>query len=322
MFIKFKTINLDKALSASCKICDSQFESERSLHAHIKAHGILLSEYYITYYPRYNLYTNELIPFKDKKQYFSTYFSNSVEIEKWLATADKEQAKDILLKILKERIISKNLQYAPNHLELKLLDLPEIKIYKEYFGSYNEACRKLQVEPLLNKSIKSKFFSLDENLRDVEILIDTREQTPLRFSKSKSQKLDFGDYTASGEHYNKTYVDRKSEVDFKSTMTVGFERFKKELDRAKQFDSFLYIVTESSIDRVINNNSFGPHRSNLTFVWHQMRVLSHQYAKNCQFIFSGGRNRSEKLIPILLNAGEEMWYSDVQYHIDNRIIKL
>ena len=48
------------------------------LHAHIKAHGILLSEYYITYYPRYNLYTNELIPFKNKEQYFSTYFSDSV----------------------------------------------------------------------------------------------------------------------------------------------------------------------------------------------------------------------------------------------------
>jgi hypothetical protein len=309
-------------LSVKCKICGAEFKSERSLHTHIKAHGILLSEYYITYYPRYNLYTGELIPFKNKKQYFSTYFSNSDEIEKWLVTADQKQAKQILLKILEDRIISKNLQYAPNHLELKLLDLPEIKIYKEYFGSYNEACRRLQVEPLLNKSIKSKFLKDNKNLNDMEILIDTREQTPLKFPNSKPQKLDFGDYTAAGENYNKTYVDRKSETDFKSTMTVGFERFKKELERARKFDSFLYVVTESSIDRIINNNSFGAHKSNLTFVWHQMRVLSHEYAKNCQFIFSGGRNRSENLIPILLNAGEGMWYSDVQFYIDNRKIKI
>lgn len=309
-------------MSVKCKICGAEFKSERSLHTHIKAHGILLSEYYITYYPRYNLYTGKLIPFKNKKQYFSTYFSDSVEIEKWLATADNEHAQQILLKILKDRIISKNLQYAPNHLELKLLDLPEIKIYKEYFGSYNEACRRLQVEPLLNKSIKSKFLHPDKNLKDIEILIDTREQTPLKFENSKPHKLDFGDYTASGKNYNKTYIDRKSETDFKSTMTVGFDRFKKELDRARKFDSFLYVVTESSIDRIINNNSFGAHKSNLTFVWHQMRVLSHEYAKNCQFIFSGGRNRSENLIPILLNAGEGMWHSDVQFYIDNRKIKI
>ena len=309
-------------MSVKCKICGAEFNSERSLHAHIKAHGILLSEYYITYFPRYNLYTGELIPFKNKDQYFSTYFSDNIEMEKWAATADQEHVQQILLDILNKRIISKNLQYAPNHLELKLLDLPEIEIYKMYFGSYNEACRRLQVEPLLNKSIKSKFLKENKNLNDMEILIDTREQTPLKFSNSKSHKLDFGDYTASGEYYNKTYIDRKSETDFKSTMTVGFERFKKELERAKKFDSFMYIVTESSIDKIINNNSFGAHKSNLKFVWHQMRVLSHEFARHCQFIFSGGRNRSQNLIPKLLEAGEEMWHSDVQYYIDKRILKI
>lgn len=313
---------MDKAINFKCRICDAEFDSERSLHAHIKAHKILLSEYYITYYPRYNLYTNELIPFKNKQQYFSTYFFNNIEMKEWLATADQEHAKRVLLDILQKRIISKNLKYGPNHLELILLEMPEIEMYKEYFGSYNEACRRLQVEPLLNKSIKNKFLNLDENLNEMEILIDTREQTPLKFKNSKPHKLDFGDYTASGQYYNKTYVDRKSETDFKSTMTVGFDRFKKELNRAKEFDSFLYIVTESSIDKIMNNNKYGPHKSNLTFVWHQMRVLSHEFARNCQFIFSGGRNWSQELIPTLLYAGREMWHSDVQYYIDKRILKL
>jgi hypothetical protein len=309
-------------LSITCKICGSKFKSERSLHTHIKAHGILLSEYYTTYYPRYNLYTNELIPFKNKDQYFSTYFSNNVELEKWAATADHEHVQQILLDILQKRIISKNLQYAPNHLELKLLNLPEIEIYKLYFKSYSEACRRLQVEPLLNKIIKSKFLKENKNLNDIEILIDTREQTPLKFPNSRLQKLDFGDYTASGEDYKHTYIDRKSETDFKSTMTVGFERFKKELERAVAFDSFLYIVVESSIEKIIRNNSFSPHKSNLTFVWHQMRVLSHEFPRSCQFIFSGGRKRSENLIPILLEYGPEMWHCDIQYYIDKRILKI
>ena len=309
-------------MSITCKICGSKFKSERSLHTHIKAHGVLLAEYYTTYYPRYNLYTGELIPFKNKDQYFSTYFSNNVELEKWAATAEREHVEQILLDMLSKRIISKNLQYAPNHLELKLLDLPEIEIYKVFFGSYNEACRRLQVEPLLNKSIKSKFLKENKNLNDIEILIDTREQTPLKFQNSKSHKLDFGDYTATGKYYNKTYIDRKSETDFKSTMTVGFERFKKELERASEFDSFLYIVIESSTEKIIRNNSFSPHKSNMSFVWHQMRVLSHQFARKCQFIFSGGRKRSENLIPILLEAGPEMWHSDIQYYIDKRILKI
>lgn len=309
-------------MSITCKICGSKFRSERSLHTHIKAHGILLAEYYTTYYPRYNLYTGELIPFKNKDQYFSTYFSNNVELEKWAATAEREHVQQILLDMLSKRIISKDLQYAPNHLELKLLDLPEIEIYKIFFGSYNEACRRLQVEPLLNKSIKSKFLKENKNLNDIEILIDTREQNPLKFPNSKSHKLDFGDYTATGEYYNKTYIDRKSETDFKSTMTVGFDRFKKELQRTVDFDSFLYIVIESSTEKVIRNNNFGPHKSNLTFVWHQMRVLSHEFARRCQFVFSGGRKRSENLIPILLDAGPEMWHSDIQYYIDKRILKI
>jgi hypothetical protein len=105
-------------------------------------------------------------------------------------------------------------------------------------------------------------------------------------------------------------------------MTVGFDRFKKELQRTVDFDSFLYIVVESSTEKVIRNNSFGPHKSNLTFVWHQMRVLSHEFARRCQFVFSGGRKRSENLIPILLDAGPEMWHSDIQYYIDKRILKI
>lgn len=309
-------------MSVKCKICEAEFKSERSLHTHIKAHGILLSEYYITYYPRYNLYTNELIPFKNKEQYFNTFFSNSVELEKWAATADHEHVQQILLLMLKNRIVSKNLKYAPNHLELKLLELPEIKIYKEFFGSYNEACRRLQVEPLLNKSIKSKFLKESKNLNNFEILIDTREQQPLNFSNSTLQKLDFGDYTASGEMYSSTYIDRKSETDFKSTMTVGYDRFCKEMDRCVSFDSFMYIVIESSIDKIIRNNNHGAHKSNLAFVWHQMRLISHNFANHCQFIFSGGRKRSENLIKLLLQAGPEIWKSDIQYHIDNRTLKI
>ena len=65
-----------------------------------------------------------------------------------------------------------------------------------------------------------------------------------------------------------------------------------------------------------------PHKSNLSFVWHNMRELTHEFARTCQFIFSGGRKQSEKIIPILLLAGPELWNSDIQYYIDNGEVSL
>ena len=55
----------------------------------------------------------------------------------------------------------------------------------------------------------------------------------MKFKNTTSMKLDFGDYAVSGDHYDYTYVDRKSESDFKSTMTSGFDRFKREMDRKR-----------------------------------------------------------------------------------------
>ena len=68
--------------------------------------------------------------------------------------------------------------------------------------------------------------------------------------------MDFGDYTMAGDNYTYTYVDRKSETDFKGTLGVGFNRFTNEIERAKRFNAYLYIVIESSIDQIIKNNKF------------------------------------------------------------------
>jgi len=101
-------------------------------------------------------------------------------------------------------------------------------------------------------------------------------------------------------------------------MTTGFSRFIKEMERAISFDSYLYIVIESSIEKIIKNNPFAYHESNLKFIWHRMRKITHMFPRKCQFVFSGGRNRSQNLIPILLEGGEDLWQSDIQYYIDSK----
>ena len=133
-----------------------------------------------------------------------------------------------------------------------------------------------------------------------------------------NMKLHFGDYTLGAPHYDYTYVDRKSETDFKSTMSTGIERFKRELERAKGFSSYVFVVVESSIDDIIKNNTRGPYKSNLSYVWHNMRELTHDYKGHCQFVFSGSREKSEDIIPKILFFGKRLWDVDLQYFIDKR----
>jgi len=303
-------------MSFECKVCGETFDSEKGLHLHLKKHKMDLATYYTTFYPRKNLLTGDPLPFKKKEDYFSKDFSTRRQLIKWCLTADKKKTKPYVIKKLKERIEAKKLERAPNHLELKIAGLPDIDIYKHLFGSYSNACDQIKIKPLFDKRIDKTFFDDSFDFESLEILIDTREQQPLSFNKSSELKLDFGDYTLGGDNYTYTYVDRKSEQDFKGTLTGGFERFTRELKRVKDFGSYLYVVVESDLNKIYKNNKWGPHKSNLNFVYHNMRVLTHQFSDCCQFIFTGSRENSEKIIPKILYLGKKLWGVDLQYYID------
>jgi hypothetical protein len=303
-------------MSFKCKVCGEEYETEKGLHIHLKKHKIDLATYYTTYYPRNNLLTGEPLPFKNKEDYFNHDFTTRKQMLKWCQNESKDKVGEYIIKKLKDRIENKNLKYAPNHLELKISQLPDIDTYKNVFGSYSKACSKAGVKPLFSKPIIPRFFNDDAEFEDLEIMIDTREQKPLIFNSSQDLKLDFGDYTVAGEDYNYTYVDRKAEQDFKGTLSGGFERFKRELDRVKQFESYLFIVVESDLNKIYKNNMFGPHKSNLKFIYHNMRVLTHEYKGYCQFVFTGNRANSQSIIPKILTLGKSLWNVDLQYYID------
>ena len=60
-----------------CAVCNAEFENDRKLHAHLKAHKLRMVEYYQKYYPRYDKYDGKIIKFKNKKQYFETEFNSA-----------------------------------------------------------------------------------------------------------------------------------------------------------------------------------------------------------------------------------------------------
>tara|TARA_R110001592_G_scaffold160695_3_gene392949 strand:+ start:4600 stop:5523 length:924 start_codon:yes stop_codon:yes gene_type:complete len=301
-----------------CKACNQEFKSDNALHKHVKAHNLTVAEYYTTYYPRKNKLTGDLLPYKNKSDYFNTDFSTREQMIEWCNTSNnKEEIKEYILNQLRIRVEKNKSKYCPNHIEIEINKLPPIDIYKRNFGGYGQACQRLGIEPMYNKGINRNLLLQNEKVKETVIHIDTREQKPLFFLNSKDNKLDFGDYTIGGKDYTYTYVDRKSEGDFKGTMSVGFQRFRKELERAKQFNAYLYIVTESSIDKIIKNNKYGSYSSNLSYVWHNMRILTHEFKGHCQFVFSGSRPNSQLLIPNLLYYGKNLWDVDIQYLLDN-----
>jgi hypothetical protein len=275
-----------------------------------------MSEYYTKHYPRLNRLTGDPLPFKNKIDYFNKDFSNRSQLIKWCKEGDPAEVSEYILRLLKDRISQKSLSRGPSHLELKIADLPDIDSYVSHFGSYTAACSRLGVKPLFGTKLPSKFFNTEA--KDIKVFIDTREQKPLKFLSSDSVKLDFGDYTAGGDQYSYTYVDRKSTNDFIGTMSLkNLDRFRSELQRARDLDSYIFVVIESDLTKIYKYNRWGPHSSNLKFIYHNMRLISHEFADSCQFVFTGSRESSEDIIPRILKFGEALWDVDLQYYIDN-----
>lgn len=90
------------------------------------------------------------------------------------------------------------------------------------------------------------------------MIIDTKEQLPLDFSKYKEvdsvvrQNLTEGDYSAvSNNGQTCPYIfERKSLADLFSTLTRGNKRFHREIDRAKKNNTKLVLVVEGTLSDV------------------------------------------------------------------------
>jgi hypothetical protein len=298
-----------------CQVCKQEFKNQRALHSHIKAHDLFLAEYYTTYYPRVDLYTGAKIPFKNKNDYFLKDFVNRENLEKWIEEEDEFEVKAYMVQLIRRRLKMKEQKYAPCSLELDTLDMPSVDCFKKKFGSYGTACKEAGTSPLFPNPLPKGFFSFNSYLEDIPILIDTREQLPLSFKNSQKKKLDFGDYTTSGEDYDYTYIDRKSVDDFKSTFTINEKRFRDELRRAKQFNSFIFVVVDGTREDLEHG-----HKTNMVYLWHNVRSILHDFAGTIQIIFSGNRTNSTRLIPKILSYGKKIWKTDLEYFIRKKII--
>ena len=92
-------------------------------------------------------------------------------------------------------------------------------------------------------------------MQKISIIIDTREQTPWHFPSFLASvsrgTLRTGDYALAGDEFYA--IERKSLDDFAATISSGWERFKRELDRMDLMDAKTIIV-EASINDIINHD--------------------------------------------------------------------
>lgn len=143
----------------------------------------------------------------------------------------------------------------------------------------------------------------------MKIIIDSREQLPLDFRKSKNlegvevKTLKTGDYSIEG-YEDRIAIERKSGIDLFGTLGGGHKRFKKELERALKFDYFAILVDCSYT--VIQNKEFdNAHYSKMRGDVIVKILYTLKFKYGIDVIFCNGRVEASKIIRSIFTAWEK-----------------
>ena len=306
------------------------FENDTALHRHLRSHKVLVVDYYHAHYPRYDLYTNDLIKFKNKNQYFSEDFNSRPNMRQWFKTIDQEKAKNYCHDYLNKRIKNKKLKYTPCEVQVRSIMCPPVPFLQSSLGGYYNYVEH-------NFGLKNKYTKYPESIQVKEpknnsltkevykIFVDTREQKPLKFNYPiEVQTLKFGDYCFSDSAVSlNTYIERKSITDFIGTMSGGYERFKKEVERSEEAGAKLIVLVEESLSNCLSFN-FLPYvskkiKASPEFIFHNVRDLLQTY-ENLHFLFVKGRTEATRVTEKLFLNGAAYHKVDLQLAYDLKML--
>lgn len=303
-----------------CKICNLDFETEKYFHTHLKSHKLRMVEYYQKYEPRYDLLTGEIINFKNKDYYFSNDFNNKNSMKKWLSQQTEEAQKEYLKKFLTQRKEKHNLIYAPTEVELRSVTSPPVPYYHRLFSDYYKLCYDI--------GFKKKYEYPKEKLKyeikdGFKIFIDSREQMPLVIDyPTETKGLKFGDY-AINDPENKCYIERKSISDFIGTMSGGYERFCREIERSIAAEANLIVLVERPLQECLSFQylSYVSKKIKVTpeFIFFNVRELIQKYS-NVQFLFVDGRQECVEVMKKIFFSNGEFKKYDLQLMYDLKLL--
>ena len=224
--------------------------------------------------------------------------------------------KSYLKKFLVQRKEKHSLTYAPTEVELRSITSPPIPYYHSLFSDYYSLCSEI--------GFKNKYQYPKEELKykikdGFSIFIDTREQMPLVIDYPTEVKgLKFGDY-AINDPENKCYIERKSISDFIGTMSGGYERFCREIERSIAAEANLIVLVERPLQECLSFQylNYVSKKIKVTpeFVFFNVRELIQKY-NNVQFLFVDGREECVRVIEkIFINKDISLNY-DLQLLYD------
>lgn len=267
--------------------------------------------------PRYDLLTGEQIKFKNKDSYFETFFVNKQNMAEWLKSVSKNKGKRFILDRIKDRKESRKLKFIPSQVEARSIkNIPAISHILPIV-SVEEIEQELKLKSRYDYNPKHFLADFLVTRGKPTISIDSREQKPLAFNiDSKDQKLAFGDYGFLEEKFfNNVFYERKSIQDLWGTMSKGYERFKKEVERAKLTNASIIVIVEypySKAESYDDRKRFG--KANAHFIFHKIRSLCQSF-DNLQFLFVKNRKESVRVLEKLAFLKNPNSF-DLQYFYD------
>ena len=310
-------------MSFTCCECSNSFTDKEMFLDHVKKdHSLSLKSYFEKFEIKIDKISKNRIAFKSFEQYMLTDFENKTNMIKWIKSLSLEEAKKFIFDKIKKFILLKSVSTFPSSSELRTLSyLPSFKTLNFFFPDLNSfidsTCLKRRYNYDLDE-LKLNF------ILEKKIVVDTREQKPIAFKglACEKRKIEYGDYSCD----DILSVERKSLNDLISTLSKGFERFQREIERAKKSNGYIVVVVDCDINKFISfefSGSLRYGRASSEFIFHRFREINRLFPENVQFCFSGGRRESASLIPIILaNEKESISKIDIQFLIDKKIIDL
>lgn len=300
-----------------CKICNEEVLANNH---YWRSHKIPEAEYYVKYVPRFSKQTGEPIRFKNRDFYLTSDFNDKREMAAWFKENPVE-AKEYAINLLKTRKEGGKITYAPSQVELRSIMSPSLKWFYKNFKSYNELCSSLGLETRFDKEGEEIRYS---NLKDhAVVIIDSREQNPLKFKDISIEVvgLPYGDYALKPNRL-KVHVERKSISDFAGSFGANYERFEREVKRAKKDRAYLVVLVECSLSDALAFN-YLPHmkysKVSPDYCFHNIRHLMQNY-QNVQFLFVNGRKKASETVLKIFSMTHHPKHFDLQYLYDLNLL--
>lgn len=309
-------------MTITCHIDQSPHVSREALHTHLKRLRVKQETYYTTHETRRDLLTGEPLPFKTVAQYLAAEFTDKNSLKRYLKEKPVE-GRAWAVEWLRKRKAEKGLVYAPTQTELRTLMCPTMHYY-ESVGGYNAICAELGYRIRFAGTLEERALPADTT-----IIVDSREQLPLRFPdtvQTLTAKLSCGDYGLIAGDDKGVYIERKALPDLVGTLSPrtvermtsddsNLCRFARELERAKEVGAYLVLLVESDLTTALGFNHL-PHMRHTKVrpecVFKQLRDLLHRF-DNFQPLFVAGRKECANAVLKLLALGDQVRHVDLQF---------